>query len=121
MRAAALRRWRVRVSLGEPGAVWRNSPRGTWPADAIRSTLRDGCTAAGVSEFTPHAFRRAFATDAASVLPRHTVAPAGGWQGVRRLDEHYVQPDDEAIRDKLERAEGRTTGEVDQRDATLAL
>jgi integrase len=102
---AAVRRWPVRVCLGEPAAVWRNSTRGCWAYDDILATLRAGCSAAEVPAFTPHALRRAFATDAASVLPRHTVAQAGGWKGVRRLDDHYVQPHDETIREKLKRAE----------------
>jgi integrase len=97
---AALRRWRVRVHLGQPGPIWRNSSRGRWSANDIGRTLRAGCVAAEVPPFTPHALRRAFATDAASVLPRHTVALAGGWQGLERLDAHYVQPRASAIRDK---------------------
>ena len=100
---AAVRRWPVRVRLGEPGAVWRNSPRGRWSDADIRATLRAGCSAAEVLAFTPHAIRRAFATDAASVLPRHTVALAGGWQGLERLDDHYVVPRDGTIRAKLSR------------------
>ena len=74
---------------------------------------------------TPHALRRAFATDAASVLPRHTVAQAGGWKGLERLDDHYVQPRGDAIRAKLNRQEGRSAGamtsEEDQREATRTL
>jgi integrase len=85
---AAVRRWGVRVRLG------------------VRlATLRAGCTAAEVVGFTPHALRRAFATDATSVLPRHTVAQAGGWQGLERLDDHYVQPRDGTTRAKLSRQE----------------
>jgi integrase len=102
---AAVRRWPVRVRLGETGAIWRNSPRGCWSDADIRATLRAGCSAAEVPSFTPHAFRRAFATDAASVLPRHTVARAGGWEGLERLDDHYVQPRIGAIRAKLTRQE----------------
>lgn len=102
---AALRRWPGRVVLGEPGAVWRNSWRGHWSEGDLRVTLRDGCAKAQVLEITPHAFRRAFATDAASVLSRHTVAQAGGWQGVRRLDDHYTQARDETIHQKLSRAD----------------
>jgi integrase len=98
---AAVRQWPVRVRLGEPGAVWRNSPRGRWSDPDLRATLGAGCSAAEVPAFTPHALRRAFATDAASVLPRHTVAQAGGWQGLERLDDHYVQPRAGTIRSKL--------------------
>jgi integrase len=98
---AAVRRWPVRIHLGEPGPVWRNSTRGCWSYDNILATLRAGCSAAEVVGFTPHALRRAFATDAASVLPRHVVARAGGWQGLERLDDHYVQPRAATIREKL--------------------
>ena len=80
---AAVRRWRVRVRLGEPSPVWRNSALGCWSYNDVLATLRAACLAAAVPLFTPHALRRAFATDAASVLPRHIVAQAGGWQGVR--------------------------------------
>jgi integrase len=102
---AAIRRWRVRVQLGQAGPVWRNSARGCWSYDDILATLRAGCRVAEVPPFTPHALRRAFATDAASVLPRHTVAKAGGWKGLERLDDHYVQPRDATIREKLSRTE----------------
>lgn len=101
---AAIRRWTVRIQFGHPGAIWRNSGRGCWSEADVRHTLRDGCTSARVPALTPHAFRRAFATDAASVLPRHTVARAGGWQGLERLDDHYVQPRAEIIAAKLNRA-----------------
>jgi integrase len=122
---AAVRRWPVRVRLGEPGPIWRNSPRGCWSSENVRETLRAGCRAAEVPVITPHALRRAFATDAASVLPRHTVAQAGGWKGLERLDDHYVQPRGDAIRAKLNRQEGRSAGamtsEEDQREATRTL
>jgi integrase len=90
-RYAAVRGWRARIRLGEPGPIWRQSGRGRWPYDAVVDTLRAARMRAGFREFTPHAFRRAFASDAASVLPRHVVARAGGWEGLERLDDHYVQ------------------------------
>jgi hypothetical protein len=95
----------VRIWLGEPGPVWRNSARGCWSYDDILATLRAGCIAAEVPPFAPHALRREFATDAASVLPRHTVAQAGGWKGLERLDDHYVQPRSVTIHGKLSRLE----------------
>jgi integrase len=110
-RHAALRRWPLRVQLGAAGAVWRNSARGCWSENDLRATLRVGCVAAEVPTLTPHAFRRAFATDAASVLPRHTVARAGGWQGLERLDDHYVQPRAATILAKLDQARGGTSGD----------
>jgi integrase len=121
---AAVRNWRVCIRLGEPGPVWRNSPRGCWSYEDILDTLRAGCSAAEVQEVTPHALRRAFATDAATVLPRHTVAQAGGWQGVRRLDEHYVQPSDETILQKLSwaaRPASRPAIGADERHDTALL
>jgi integrase len=102
---AAVRRWSARVRLGEPGPVWRNSSRGCWSASGIRKTLRAACAAAEVVPFTPHGLRRAFASDAASMLPRTTVARAGGWRGLERLDDHYIQPRSAMIRDKLGRAD----------------
>jgi integrase len=102
---AAVRRWSVRVCLGETGPVWRNSPRGCWAYDDILETLRAGCRSAEVLALTPHALRRAFATDAASVLPRHIVAQAGGWQGLERMDDHYVHPRISTIREKLQRGD----------------
>src|SRR5207248_5249989 len=72
-----------------------------WACDDIRAALQDACEAAGLPTFTPHALRRAFATDAASALPRHVVALAGGWRGVERLDDHYVQPRPPTIWKKL--------------------
>jgi integrase len=98
---AFVRRRRARIRFGEPGPVWRNSPRGCWSYDDILATLRAGCSVAEVPDFTPHALRRAFATDAASVLPRHTVAQAGGWKGLERLDDHYIAPRAATIREKL--------------------
>lgn len=116
--------WRVRVQLGAPGPIWRNSGCGRWPYRDILATLRAACGAAGVLPFAPHALRRAFATDAASVLPRHIVAMAGGWQGLERLDDHYVRPRPQVIWEKL-RPEGvakdeETAGHVID-EATAAL
>jgi integrase len=122
-RVAGLCRWRVRIHLGESGAVWRNSPRGCWSDRDVRATLRAACVAAHVPEVTPHAFRRAFATDTASVLPRHVVAQAGGWKGLERLDNHYVQTRPQTIWAKLQRSEQHPprpdTIEEGLRDAAL--
>lgn len=95
------RHWQARIELGAPMPVWRNSGRGRWTEHDVRAALRTACISAGVSEFTPHALRRAFATDAASRLPRHVVALAGGWKGLERLDDHYVQPRPQTIWEKL--------------------
>lgn len=113
-RYAGRRGWQGRIVLGAPGAVWRNSGRGRWPEHDVRTVLRGACAAAGVPDFTPHALRRAFATDAASRLPRHVVALAGGWQGIERLDDHYVRPRPQTIWQKLQggdqRAEDKPVG-----------
>ena len=101
---ATFRRWRERICLGEQGPVWRNSPRGCWSYHDILATLRAACQTPEAPTLTPHALRRAFATDAASVLPRHVVAQAGGWKGLERLDDHYVQPRGATIAEKLDRA-----------------
>jgi integrase len=91
----------VRLNLGHPGPIWRNSGRGRWAYFDILATLRAACVASGIPEFTPHAFRRTFATDAASLLPRHIVAQAGGWRGLERLDDHYIHPRASEIWHKL--------------------
>jgi integrase len=113
-RVAAAQRRVARVCLGESGPVWRNSGHGTWGYDDIRSRLRLACAAAEVPAFAPHALRRVFATDAASLLPRAVVAQAGGWSGVRRLDDHYVQPRAASIWDKLAPREGIGLSAVDR-------
>lgn len=99
---AARSRWRGRIRLGERGPIWRGLGGRRWSYAAVRSTLRAACRAAGVEPFHPHALRRAFATDAASLLPRHIVAQAGGWQGLERLDDHYVRPRPRDLWAKLE-------------------
>ncbi len=117
---ASRRGWRARVQMGKSGPIWRNSGRGCWPYLDVLATLRAACSATGVSSFTPHALRRAFATDAASILPRHVVALAGGWKGLERLDDHYVRPRSPIIWEKLrprvvvvgEEAGGHVVGEA---------
>jgi integrase len=98
---AAGRRWRARIQIGKPGPIWRNSSRGCWSYDSARKMFHDACNAAGVAPFTPHALRRAFATDVTSMLPRHVVALAGGWQGLERMDDHYIRPHQREIWRKL--------------------
>jgi integrase len=82
---AAVRQWTARIVIGQPGAIWRNSPRGRWSYMAVRETLARACRSVGMPPLRPHAFRRALATEAASVLPRHVVAQAGGWRGRQPL------------------------------------
>ena len=89
------------IVLGAPGPVWR-SPRGRmWTGRAVRQALRRACAAAGVPDYTPHAFRRFCATQAAERLPRWQAAVAGGWRGTERFDAHYVRPREEALWRKL--------------------
>jgi integrase len=122
-RLAASRRWTSRVGAGKPGAVWRNSAGSRWGYASIVETLKDGCIRAGVPEFAPHALRRAFASDAASLLPRHVVAQAGGWKGLERVDDHYIQPHETTIWQKLNRL-GQdtipTTTEMEINDVAVA-
>lgn len=93
--------WRVRIRIGEPGPIWRNGPRGCWSYQDVVKTLLVAATNAHVPTCTPHALRRAFASDAARTLPRHIVALAGGWQGLERLDDHYIQVHDTQIWTKV--------------------
>jgi len=96
--------WRVRIGVGQPGPAWRNGARGRWSYQTIRTNLRAACARADVEPFSPHALRRGFATNAATTLPRHVVALAGGWQGLERLDDHYIQPRKADMMAKLESA-----------------
>ncbi len=114
---ASLHRWKGRVRLGEPGPIWQSSRRGRWSYGHVLATLRDACVAANVPPFTPHGLRRAFATDAASMLPRHVVALAGGWHGLERLDDHYVQPRQSGIWEKLRHDEPQNQGTRVVKDA----
>ncbi len=110
---AAQAGWRVRIQLGESGLVWRQPGGKGWRYHEILRTLRAGCATAEVLEFSPHSLRRAFASDAATLLPRHTVAQAGGWKGLERLDDHYIQPREGTIWSKLGCiAAQRTTPEI---------
>jgi integrase len=97
-------RWSIRIGIGQAGSLWRNSSRGTWPYADVVATLRTACANAGIPMFRPHAFRRAYATDGAAQLPRHTVALAGGWHGMERMDNHYVRPQERATLDRLAKA-----------------
>ena len=90
-----------RITIGEPELVWRSSWGIRWAYHGVAETFARACLAAGVHAYTLHSLRRAFATDAASTLPRHTVARAGGWQGLDRLDNHYIRPRNEVIIRKL--------------------
>lgn len=121
-RLVASRRWKNRVECGKPGAVWRNTAGSRWGYASVLKTLKDGCIHASVPEFAPHALRRAFASDAASRLPRHVVAQAGGWKGLERLDDHYIQPHETTIWEKLNwlgQETILTTTEMEMNDAAV--
>lgn len=112
------RRWKTRIRIGNASPIWRNSAHGRWPYPAIGQALQQACGDAGVPRFSPHSLRRAFATDATAVLPRYVVALAGGWQGLDRLDDHYVRPRQRDIWSKL--AWGSTQdqfGEIEEQTA----
>ena len=108
---ATTKNWEARIHLGSPGAVWCEFGGRNWTYKRIAITLRTGCSRAGAPRFTPHAFRRAFASDAATVLPRHVVGLAGGWQGIERLDDHYIQVRESALWAKLDHANQRHSSE----------
>ena len=98
---AASTRHPHRVHIGRSGAVWRSTGGRQWGYASIVSCLRKTCFNAGVPPFTPHAFRRAFATDGTACLPRYVVSRAGGWQGIERMDDHYIQVRTRTLWDKL--------------------
>ena len=116
-RHAAACGWAGRIRLGESGTVWRSATGRRWGYKAVLETLHRGCAAGGLRAFSPHALRRAFATDAASRLPRHIVAQAGGWKGLDRLDDHYVQARTETIWQKLFGG-GAPVSEVDEQNTS---
>lgn len=90
-----------RIELGGFGPLWRSSWTVQWGYRGASARFSEACLRAGVRAYTLHSFRRAFATEAAAILPRHTVAQAGGWKGRERMDKHYVTARDEAIAQKL--------------------
>ena len=113
-RHAAARGWTGRLRLGEQVAIWRSGAGRRWGYGAVLATMRDGCAQAGIPPYSPHALRRAFATEAASLLPRHLVAQAGGWKGLERMDEHYVHPRESTILEKLSQSRHQLRATDDQ-------
>ncbi len=90
-----------RIDLGQPGPVWRTARGTRLPDKTMRAALRHACRLAGTPDYTPHAFRRAWATEAAEVLPRWEAALGGGWRGTARFDSSYVTPSRAAVWTKL--------------------
>lgn len=119
---AASTRKSSRVHIGRSGAVWRNTRGRQWGYDSIVLCLRKNCINAGVPPFTPHAFRRAFATAGTTSLPRYVVAQAGGWRGTERMDDHYIQPRVWTLWDKLSGSVAESSSPADEhvREATDA-
>ena len=90
-----------RIALGQPGPVWRTARGTQLPDKTMRAALQRACCLAGTPDYTPHAFRRAWATGAAAVLPRWEGALGGGWRGTARFDASYVTPRRTAVWTKL--------------------
>ncbi len=90
-----------RIALGQPGPVWRTERGAQLPDKTMRAALRHACRLAGTPDYTPHAFRRAWATGAAAVLPRWEAVLGGGWRGTERFDASYVTPSRAAVWTKL--------------------
>jgi len=117
-RQSAVNGWRARIRLGEAGPLWRNGAHGRWSYCSVAQVLRAACAEACVREFSPHALRRGFATRAATSLPRHVVGLAGGWRGLERLDDHYIQANETHMRTKLAHAhDAAATWQEDHPDA----
>jgi integrase len=90
-----------RITLGAPGSIWRTERGTRMPAQSFRDALKRACEMAGTRNYTPHAFRRAWATSASEVLPRWEGALGGGWHGTERFDASYVTPTRTAAWQKL--------------------
>ncbi len=120
-REAVVEGSRERIAVGEAGPVWRGSWRGQWAYQGVAQTFERACVAAGAHAYRLHSLRRAFATDAESQLPRFVVARAGGWQGLDRLDNHYIRPRGQAIRRKLGWNEREDDPASDRERATGAV
>ena len=93
--------WPDRIVLGEPGPIWRTERRAQMSDRALRNALRRACRVAGTQDYTPHAFRRAWATAASKTLPRWEGALGGGWHGTERFDASYVTPSRASVWRKL--------------------
>ena len=90
-----------RIVLGEPGPIWRTERGVQMPDKTLRAAFRRACGLAGTPAYTPHAFRRAWATAASEVLPRWEGALGGGWRGTERFDASYVTPSRASVWRKL--------------------
>ena len=110
-----------RICFGDPGPVWRSWWGIQWAYRGVVEAFEQARLVAGTHAYTLHALRRGFATEAASTLPRHVVVRACGWQGLERLDNHYIRPRVESIVDKLAGRPGQDHLPMEARDAAAPV
>lgn len=111
----------VRIGFGVSGPFWRGLSGRLWRYTQWSRELAEACTAAGVSRFTAHGYRRAFASHATTVVPRSIAALAGNWTSPRRMDDHYVQPSLTRLRTRLARLSTTSTEQEVEDCPSLAL
>lgn len=101
----------VRIGIGVPGLFWRQENMDRLSYAVWTKRLKQAAIRAGVTPFSSHALRRAFATEATQVLPRSVAALAGGWASNRKMDDHYVQPSHVKLRKRLANLSGNNQAE----------
>ncbi len=106
---------------GESTTLWRSTWIAQWSYPNVRQTFQKACLAAGTRAYRLHAFRRAFASEAAAILPRYTVALAGGWQGLERMDDHYIRPQVRSIAEKMAAASSQANREPPDKCRSLSF
>ena len=89
------------IVIGERTPLWRGTGGGLWPYNSVSNTFQGACLNAGTQAYILHSLRRAFASQAAAFLPRHTVALSGGWSRTRRMDDHYIRAQPRSVEEKL--------------------
>ena len=100
-REAALHGSTARIGLGENGPLWRSGWNRQWSYEAVRKTFKGACSSIGAPEYRLHSLRRAFASDAAAVLPRDVIAPAGDWDRKEPMDNCYINVREDSVARKL--------------------
>lgn len=117
-RAAALGRVMV-IGVGVPGRIWRD-PRGrSWSHGDVCAVLERACLVAETAHYRPHAFRRMYATEAASYLERQTVADAVGWRDPA-VGDLYINPRHAVIAKKLREDAARALAPLQQEASNVA-
>ena len=101
----------ARIDPGEHGHLWRSSWSSQWSYEAVRKTFKRACFSVGTVDYRLHALRRAFASDAAAVLPRDVVALAGGWERKEPMDDCYIHVLKESVAKKLVAARSHAGGD----------